>query len=177
MRIRHAVGTTLILAGISLAPDARAQVTPPANRVRVVESACPCRGCTCRSNSKRALIVGQMVRQSNDSIVIVPDSPSSQGTEQVFVLGREHRVKRSVGMRPRTLLGMGIGLLGGAVGGGILATAMYEPPNCANRVSFLSSCNVDGGASNTLAGAVVGSVPGLVIGGLVGASRGGQNQK
>lgn len=85
------------------------------------------------------------------------------------MLGREHRVERSVGMRPRTLLGMGIGLLGGAVGGGILATAMYEPPNCANRVSFLSSCNVDGGASNTLADAVVGSEPGRVIGGLVGA--------
>ncbi len=86
MRMRRAVLTVLILASATFASDAGAQVTPAANRVRVVES-CPCSGCACGSISKRTLIVGQLVRQTNDSVVIVPDSLSAQGTEHVFLFG------------------------------------------------------------------------------------------
>ena len=166
MRMRRAVLTVLILASATFASDAGAQVTPAANRVRVVES-CPCSGCACGSISKRTLIVGQLVRRTDDSVVIVPDSLSAQGTEQVFVLGTQHQLLQSVGFRRRTLRGMGTGLLVGAVGGGVWGALYDEKPVCAQG----SSCFEYGRGYNAFWGAFLLAWPGLVIGGLVGASN------
>lgn len=63
MFTRRAVLIVLVLASITLAQSARGQVSSPGNRVRIMES-----------HSRRPLIVGWLVRQTIDSVVIVGQS-------------------------------------------------------------------------------------------------------
>lgn len=155
MYARHAGLAVLVVASIAFAPSAHGQVSPSGNRVRVMES-----------TSKRALVIGQLVRRTNDSVVVVPDSLSSQGTEQVFVLGPQHRLQQSVGFRRRTLRGMGTGLLVGAVGGGLSAAAGYKKEKDCEVY-----CSNGTRRGDAFLGAFVLAWPGLLIGGIVGASN------
>lgn len=109
------------------------------------------------------LIVGWLVRQTIDSVVIVPDSLLSQRTERVFVLGRQHRLEQSAGLRRRTLRGMGTGLLLGAAGGGILGAWTWACP------PYSLICFSRG--ISAAAGAVLLALPGLVVGGIVGGQK------
>ncbi len=152
MFTRRAVLIVLVLASITLAQSARGQVSSPGYRVRIMES-----------HSRRPLIVGWLVRQTIDSVVIVPDSLLSQGTERVFVLGRQHRLEQSAGLRRRTLRGMRTGLLVGAAGGGILGASTWAcPPD--SLICFSRGISA-------AAGAVLLALPGLLVGGIVGGQK------
>jgi hypothetical protein len=95
----------LHVASVILAHRADAQDLASGQRVRVMES-----------TSRRTLVVGQLIRQTNDSVVIRPDSASTSGYEQVWVLQPDHRIEQSAGLRGRTRKGMGVGLLVGIIG-------------------------------------------------------------
>ena len=156
MSTRHFGLLALITASILLAHRADGQGAAPGQRVRLMVS-----------GSKRPLVVGQFIRQANDSIVIRPDSALRPEGERAFLLERGHRVEQSVGFRRRTLKGVGVGLLAGATTGGVVGALTYSKPDCSS--DFI--CFDFGRGFSAFAGAMVLALPGMVIGGIIGASE------
>lgn len=146
---------TLLLASLTLVYRADAQVLPSGQRVRVMES-----------TSRRAVLVGQLIRQSNDTIVIRLDNASTSGNEQVWVLQADHRIEQSAGFRRRTRKGMGVGLLAGLTAGAAIGAASYSKPNCSS--GFV--CFDYGRGFAASSGAVLLGLPAMVIGGIIGAT-------
>lgn len=165
MRTGCAMVSALVLAGLAFTQDAGAQGAPSAGRVRVVEL-----------TTGRAVIVGQLVRRSSDSILIIADTVVVwngtdkviiQGSEQMFILGEQHRLEHSAGIRGRTLNGMGIGLLVGTAGGALLGAATYRAPDCGPEA--IICLDFGRGFSATVA-AIMGGGTGILLGATFGAS-------
>lgn len=155
MRTGCAMVSALVLAGLAFTLDAGAQGAPSAGRVRVVEL-----------TTGRAVIVGQLVRRSSDSLLIVADTVVVwngtekviiQGSEQMFILGEQHRLEHSAGIRGRTLEGMGIGLLVGTAGGALLGAATYSERDFFGRGFSATVAAIMGGGTGILLGATFGA--------------------
>jgi hypothetical protein len=153
MQSRRCCLMLLHVAGVILAHRADAQGLASGQRVRVMES-----------TSRRALVVGQLIRQTNDSVVIRPDSASTSGSERVWLLERDHRIEQSAGLRGRTRKGMGVGLLVGLAAGAAIGAGSYSKPKCSG--DFI--CFDYGRGSAATAGAVLLGLPVMVIGGIIG---------
>lgn len=145
----------LYFTSLTLVHRAEAQVPVSGQRVRVMES-----------TSRRAVLVGQLIRQSNDTIVVRLDSASSSGNEQVWVLQADHRIEQSAGLRRRTRKGMGVGLLVGLTAGAAIGAGSYTKPKC--NTDFI--CFDYGRGSAATGGAVLMGLPAMVIGGIIGAT-------
>jgi hypothetical protein len=146
---------TLLLASLMLVSRAEAQALPSGQRIRVMES-----------SSKRPLVVGQLIRQTNDTVVVRADSASMSGNDQVWVLQPDHRIEQSAGFRRRTRKGMGVGLLVGLTAGAAIGAGSYTKPRC--NSDFI--CFDYGRGSAATGGAVLMGLPAMVIGGIIGAT-------
>jgi hypothetical protein len=103
-------------------------------------------------------VVGNVVRVSADSLVVVPeDAPN----ELVLSASNVRRVDVSLGRRARTGRGALVGLLGGAVLGTV-ALAYFCSDSCIGAVAL---------AALPPGGALVGAGIGAVIGSLVRTER------
>lgn len=156
MRTHRRYSMILLLASLTLVHRADAQSLVPGQRVRVMES-----------TGKRALVVGQLVRQTSDSVVIRPDSAATPGIERVIVLAHDHRIEHSAGFRRQTRKGMGVGLLVGVTAGAVIGAGSYSKPNCRSSGAI---CLDYGRGDAAAMGAVLLGLPVMVIGGIIGAS-------
>jgi hypothetical protein len=150
------------LVSVLLTPALSAQqVTAPGSRVRVV------------GGDRQPMASGAFVRLAGDTVVVT----TAAGTTQALIVPPGYHVEESVGMRRRTLRGMGIGLVAGAAAGAILGAASYRkmPCNwpCVEGPSnpFGSGIGPNSPGEMAVAGAVVLGVPGMVIGGIIGGRQ------
>jgi len=142
---RVLAGLVGVLAAHTLAAQ---RVAAPGSHVRIVDA------------DRRAITAGAFVHMSGDTVVLT----DAAGRAQALTLGGGRRLEISLGMRRRTLHGMGVGVLVGAGIGAVVGAASYQRSPCA------PNCFApDSRAFDMAAGALVFSVPGMLIGALIGS--------
>ena len=143
------------LVSVLLTPTLSAQqVAAPGSRVRVV------------GGDKQPIATGAFVRLAGDTVVLT----NAAGTTQALILQAGHELEVSLGMRRRTLQGMGIGLLAGAAAGAMLGAASYRSTPC-NYPCVGPGVGPNSPGEMAVVGAVVLGVTGVVIGGIVGGRQ------
>lgn len=163
IRLRYAVGTTLLLAASHAAAQRPATDTLPVAGARVRVSAPP---------SRR--VVGTVLAYRADTLLLGRPNRSAAETTAV-PLAAVRRLEVSVGKRRRLLKGALVGLTGGAAAGALLGAVTYSdaPSRCyrgGEEVPCFISLDFGRGFSAMAGGVLVGAA-GLVIGLAVGARR------